>query len=184
MNLLASNQFMAVHGTFVGLPAQQLHVSDHSISHDEFAFHQKRSAEADLKELIWLCRDRYVYVLALIKPHALPPESLFDRSALDLANFHLAWSRLCAGYREIAFDQQIDLFEAQRGREIQKWVEFVDRKCFARFKRDPEWTRCVLETANLLEDRPIERELDLAHLIDDIIEDLKERNDCGQRENG
>lgn len=182
MNHLASNQFAAVSNIFANLPSHQLHVSDHTISCDEFAFHQKRTAEADLKELIWLCRDQYVYALTLIKPHASPPDSLYDRSALDLANFYLPWSRLCANYRQIAFDPQIGLFECQRDRELRKWNEFADRKCFARFTRDPEWTRCVLETANLLEDRPIERETDLDHLIDDINEDLKERNDYGQPE--
>jgi hypothetical protein len=48
-----------------------------SISTEDMAFHQKRCAESDIRELISQCRDRYCFAHELFKPHAILPDRLF-----------------------------------------------------------------------------------------------------------
>lgn len=153
----------------------QLHLSDATISLDEMIFHQKRSTESDLKELIWLCRERYCYATELIDPSANPPDSLFDRSALDLSEFYLPWAELCSHYRRLIFEPQIDLFEEQRCRELRKWGDFLEKECFARIMGRPDWTRCVLETAGLLPLRSADRDVYVEELFEAIIEKMEKR---------
>ena len=155
----------------------QRHVSDTSISIEDMAFHQKRCTEIDLRELISQCRDRYCFAFELIKPHAILPDRLFDRDMLDLGNFYLPWSAFCSAYRKFLFDPQMALFEDQCERELQRWRVFVEKECFARFTKDPEWVRAVLETANLIPLRRPDYELFVGDLFDDIIQDVKERNE-------
>lgn len=153
------------------------YVSETSISLAEFAFHQHRSAQCDIGELIAQCRDRYRFAHELIKPHANLPERLLDRSVVDTADFYLPWSELCSAYRTHLFDPQICLFEDQRKRELRRWQAFVEHECFARFARHPEWVRSVLETARLLPERGPTRTIPIADLIGDIVQDLQERSE-------
>ncbi|WP_394730604.1 hypothetical protein [Altererythrobacter sp. GH1-8] len=176
MNPLAQSQFKAPHGLPVYFRTTgQLHLSDATISLDEMVFRQKRSAESNLKELIWLCRERYWYALKLIHPRSYPPDSLFDREALDLGEFYLPWAELCALYRRLVFEPQIDLFEAQRERELRKWHRFLEKECFERVTKCPEWTRCVLETAGLLETHSPGREVHIVEMFDAITENVEDR---------
>jgi len=154
----------------------QRHVSHTSISTDDMAFHQKRSAEGDIKELILQCRDRYCFALELLKPHASYPERLFDRDMLDVGVFILPWSEICSAYRRFLFNPQMGLFENQRDCELRRWREFVEKECFARFTQHPEWIRTVLETANLIPERGANRDMFIGDLFDDIIQDVTERN--------
>lgn len=157
--------------------AGQRHVNDTSLSIEDMAFHQKRWAEADIRELIWQCRDRYCFAHELIKPHAVLPDRLFDRDILDLGLFYLPWSAFCSAYRRAVFDPQMCLLEDQRTREIRRWRVFVERECFARFTKDPDWVRAVLETANLIPEHGPNRDIFVGDLFDDIIQDVKERNE-------
>ncbi len=153
------------------------HVSDTSISVEDMAFHQKRCAESDIRELISQCRDRYCFAHELLKPHAILPDRLFDRDMLDLGLFYLPWSAFCSAYRKFLFDPQMCLLEDQRTREIRRWRVFVEAECFARFTKDPDWVRAVLETANLIPERGPNRDTFVGDLFDDIIQDVKERNE-------
>jgi hypothetical protein len=155
----------------------QRHVNDTSLSIEDMAFHQKRSAESDIRELISQCRDRYCFAHELLKPHAILPDRLFDREMLDLGLFYLPWSGFCTAYRKSLFDPQMCLLEDQREREIRRWQVFVERECFARFTKDPDWVRAVLETANLIPLRGPHRDTFVGDLFDDIIQDVKERNE-------
>jgi len=154
----------------------QRHVSDTSISTEDMAFHQKRCAESDIRELISQCRDRYCFAHELIKPHAQLPDRLFDRDMLNLGEFYLPWSEFCSAYRRALFSPQMSLFEDQRECELRRWREFVEKECFDRFTRHPEWIRTVLETANLIPERGPNRDLFIGDLFDDIIQDVTERN--------
>jgi hypothetical protein len=176
MNQLAQSQFTAQLGWTNYLQCgHQLHVSDGSISASEMAFYQKRSSESDLKELIWLCRERYCYAFELTNSRANAPDSLFDRSVLDLGEFYLPWSGLCSLYRRLVFDPQIDFFEEQRTREMRKWEGFLEKECFARVSALSDWTRCVLETAGLLEARSTERYVRIADVFGELIECMEAR---------
>ncbi len=176
MHQLAQSQFKAQSGLPVYFrPTGQLHVSDATMSLDEMVFHQKRSSESDLKELIWLCRQRYCYAVELINPRANPPDSLFDRSALDLGEFYLPWAGFCSHYRRLLFDPQIDLFEDQRAREHRKWGSFLEKECFARVTERPDWTRCVLETAGLLEAMSPGREVHIVDVFDELSQRMEVR---------
>lgn len=155
----------------------QRHVSDTAMSEADMAFHQKRGAEADIRELIAQCRDRYCFAHELIRPHAELPDRLFDRDMLDLGLFYLPWSELCSGWRRAFFDPQMCLLEDQRTRELQRWRSFVEGEVFARFLKHPDWVRCVLETANLIPLRRHDYELFVGDLFDDIIQDHIERSD-------
>lgn len=158
----------------------QRHVSDDTMSEADLAFHQKRGAETDIRELIWQCRDRYCFAHELIKPHAALPDRLFDRDMLDLGLFYLPWSELCSAWRRTFFDPQMCLLDDQRTREIRRWRTFVEESVFARFLKHPDWVRCVLETANLIPLRRDDYELFIGDLFDDIIQDVKERNEIDQ----
>lgn len=158
----------------------QRHVSDTSMSIEDMAFHQKRMSETDIWELILQCRDRYCFAHELIKPHAILPDRLFDREMLDLGNFILPWSEFCSAYRRAVFDPQMCLLEDQRTREIRRWRVFVEDECFARFTKDPDWVRAVLETANLIPLRGPHRDTFVGDLFEDIIQDVKERNEHDQ----
>lgn len=155
----------------------QRHVSDTSISTEDMAFHQKRCAESDIRELITQCRDRYCFAHELIKPHAVLPERLFDRAVLDLGNFYLPWSEFCSAYRRVLFDPQMCLLEDQRTRELRRWRLFVEAECFARFTKHPDRVRAVLETASLIPERGPNRDIFVGDLFGDIIQDIQERND-------
>lgn len=65
------------------------HLSETSMSIEDMAFYQKRTAENDIRELISRCRDRYCFAHKLIKPHAPLPDRLFDRELLDIGPFLL-----------------------------------------------------------------------------------------------
>lgn len=156
------------------------HVSDTSMSIEDMIFFQNRSAEADIRELIAQCRDRYCFAHELIKPHAALPERLFDREMLDVGPFLLPWSRFCSAYRKFLFDPQMCLLEDQRIRELHRWRLLVEDECFARFIKQPEWVRAVLETANLIPERGPDRSLFIGDLFDDIIQDVNERNENDQ----
>lgn len=158
----------------------QRHVSDTSISIEDMAFHQKRCAESDIRELISQCRDRYCFAHELIKPHAQLPDRLFDRDTLNLGEFYLPWSEFCSAYRRALFSPQMGLFEDQRECELRRWRVFVENECFARFTKDPDWVRAVLETANLIPERGPNRDIFVGDLFDDIIQDVKERNEHDQ----
>ena len=178
MHELAQSPFVAWPVT---LAAEQVggqrHVSDTSMSIEDMAFHQKRMSETDIWELILQCRDRYCFAHELIKPHAILPDRLFDRDMLDLGLFYLPWSEFCSAYRKFLFDPQMCLLEDQRTREIRRWRIFVEKECLARFTKDPDWIRAVLETANLIPERGPNREIFVGDLFDDIIQDVKERNE-------
>lgn len=177
----AHSQFSPWHAPIDGpSPRGQRHVSDTSISVKDMAFHQKRCAESDIRELISQCRDCYCFAHELLKPHAVLPDRLFDRDMLDLGNFYLPWSAFCSAYRESLFDPQMCLLEDQRTREIRRWQVFVEKECFARFTKDPDWVRCVLETANLIPLRRPDCELFVGGLFDDIIQDVTERTENDQ----
>lgn len=175
--LHAHSQFSPWH-TALDWPASgQRHVSDSTMSEADMAFHQKRSAESDIRSLIFYCRERFCFAHHLIKPHAMLPARLFDRELLDLGDFYLPWSVFCSTYRALLFDPQMCFFEDQRTREIRRWHLFVKRECFARFAWDASWVRTVLETANLIPQRGRNRGIFLGDLFDDIIQDVKERNE-------
>lgn len=177
MHELAQSPFVAWPITLaVEQTGGQRHVSDNSMSIDDMAFHQKRSAECDIRELIAQCRDRYCFAHELIKPHAILPERLFDRDVLDLGLFYLPWSALCSAYRKFLFDPQMCLLEDQRTRELHRWRLFVEKDCFARFTRHPDRIRAVLETASLIPERGPNRDIFVGDLFDDIIQDVNERN--------
>ena len=161
-------------------PTRQRHVNDTSMSVEDMAFYQKRGAEADIRELIWHCRDRYCFAHELIKPHASLPDRLFDRDMLDLGCFLLPWSAFCTAYRKSMFDPQMCLLEDQHDREIRRWRLFVEDECIARFIKHPEWVRAVLETANLIPERGQSRDIYIGNLFDDIIQDVNERNENEQ----
>ena len=155
----------------------QRHVSDGTMSEADMAFHQKRCAEWDIRELISQCRDRYCFAHELIRPHAELPDRLFDREMLDIGLFLLPWSALCTAWRRHFFDPQMCLLEDQRTRELRRWRVFVEDEVFARFTKHPDWVRGVLETANLIPLRRHDYELFIGDLFDDIIQDLIERSD-------
>lgn len=154
----------------------QRHVNDTSMSTEDMAFHQKRSAESDIRELISQCRDRYCFAHELLKPHAILPDRLFDSEMLDLSCFYLPWSAFCTAYRKFLFNPQMCLLDDQRERELRRWRVFVEDECFARFTRNPDWVRAVLETANLIPLRRSDYEFFIGDLFDDIIQDVQERN--------
>lgn len=145
-------------------------------------FHQNRCAKADIEALIVQCRGRYCSAHELIKPHANLPEGLFDRFIIDPAAFHLPWSKLCSAYRKHHFDPQICFFEDQRRRELRRWQDFVQRECFARFDRRPEWICAVLETAELIPQRGPTRTIPVADLFGDIIQNIEERSEHDQED--
>lgn len=153
------------------------HVSDTSMSIEDMALYQKRTAEGDIRELIAQRRDRYCFAHELIKPHAALPDRLFDRAMLDIGPFLLPWSELISAWRRQFFDPQMCLLEDQRIRELRRRRVFVEDEVFARFTRDPDWVRCVLETANLIPLRRSDYELSVGDLLGDIIQDVKERSD-------
>ncbi len=153
------------------------HVYETSMSIEEMAFYQKRSAESDIRNLILQCRERYWFAHMLIRPHAVLPKCLFDRDMPDLGDFLLPWSKFCSTYRAFLFDSQMCLFEDQRTREIRRWHAFVEKECLSRFSWDPSWVRTVLETANLIPGRTPNRGIALDDLLDDIIQDVRERNE-------
>ena len=155
-------------------------VSDTSMSIEDMAFYQKRTAESDIRELISQCRDRYCFAHELIKPHAALPDRLFDREVLDIGPFLLPWSEILSAWRRQFFNPQMCLLEDQRTRELHRWRVFVEDEVFARFTKDPDWVRCVLETANLIPLRRSDFEFFIGDLFDDIIQDVKERSDHGQ----
>lgn len=150
------------------------------MSIEDMAFHQKRMSETDIRELILQCRDRYCFAHELIKPHAILPDRLFDRDILDLGLFCLPWSEFCSAYRRALFDPQMCLLEDQRTRELKRWRVFVEDECFARFTKDPDWVRAVLETANLIPERGPNRDIFVGDLFADIILDIQERNEHDQ----
>lgn len=181
MHDFAHSLFNSGPALFVTPPTiSQRHVNDTSLSIEDMAFHQKRSAESDIRELISQCRTRYCFAHELLKPHAILPDRLFDRDMLDLGLFYLPWSAFCTAYRKFLFDPQMCLLEHQRTREIKRWRVFVEDECFARFTKNPDWIRAVLETANLIPERGQNRDLFVGDLFGDIIQDVKERNEHDQ----
>ena len=134
-------------------PGRQLHVSDRSISVKEFTRYQRRAAERDLADLVWRCRDRYLYAHDLLHPHAPLPGTLEDGANADLTELLYPWDALCVTYRRIVFDSQIDLFLDQQHREFERWHTFRRRRVIDPILACPEWTRTVLEVTHLL-DRP------------------------------
>jgi hypothetical protein len=148
---------------------------EHSICPSEFARHQNRSAERHLIELIWHCRDRFLFAHWLQDPRAEITGAVYGRSAIVLDAFYLGWSRICTAYRRLLFDAQIDIFSNQRDRELRRWRGFLEKTCFYRFTRDPEHARCVLETACMMPKPTERRSLTIDDLIDDFIENLEDR---------
>lgn len=153
----------------------QRHVSDTSISIQDMAFHQKRCGEAQIRELIYQCRERYCFAHKLLRPHALLPDRLFNRDILDVSEFALPWSAFCSAYRRLFFDAQMSLLEDQSTRELRRWGTFLEKECFSRFTREPDHVRAVLETANLIPSRAPTRKIFVGDLFDDIIQDIEER---------
>jgi hypothetical protein len=147
------------------------------MSVEDMAFHQKRCAENDIRELISQCRDRYCFAHELIRPHAELPDRLFERDMLDIGLFLLPWSALCSAWRRHFFDPQMCMLEDQRTRELHRWRVFVEDEVFARFTKHPDRVRCVLETANLIPLRRSGYEFSINDLFDDIIQDHIERSD-------
>ena len=132
-------------------PRRQLHVSDECFSEEEFGRHQRRTSERDLASLVWQCGDRYIYARNLLRPGA--DLGKFDRhsAAPELTRLYGPWDKICTIYRRHVFDPQIDFFEAQDDRELTRWNEFQRRFCFRPILSDPAYTRCILETAGLLQ---------------------------------
>lgn len=93
---------------------------EHSICPSEFAWHQNRSAERHLIELIWHCRDRFLFAHWLHDPHEPLAAVVQGRSAIVLDGFYLGWSRICTTYRRLLFDAQVDMFSNQRDREVRR----------------------------------------------------------------
>lgn len=130
------------------LEGRRLHVSDISISREEFARHQRRSAERDLDHIISRCWDRYRYARRLIDPGA---DGEIPSTPPDLSHLYLSWDKICVAYRRYLFDPQIDLFEEQQARELARWHAFKRRYCFAPVLESSVYTRCILEWTGLLE---------------------------------
>ena len=112
---------------FPPLPERRLHVSDTSINVKEFARYQRRSAERELVDLIWACRERYLYAHTLLHPNGHPPNSLEDGANADLTDLLYPWDLLCVIYRRRIFDGQLDIFAEQQGREFERWHTFKRR---------------------------------------------------------
>lgn len=157
-------------------PGRQLHVSDRSISVDEFARYQRRSAERDLADLVWACRDRYLYAHDLIQPAARVPERLEDGSQADVTELLYPWDKLCEQYRRLVFDAQIDLFAEQQQREFDRWQRFKRNGVKERVLACPDWTRTVLKTACLLDPLTSYDPDAIDILFDSLIDTLIRRN--------
>jgi hypothetical protein len=150
------------------------HFSEQSICPREFARHQNRSTERHLIELIWQCRDRFVFSHWLHNPHELLPEVVYGRPAIVLDGFYLGWSRICSAYRRLLFDAQMDMFSNQRDRELRRWRGFLEEQCFSRFSRDLAHACCVLETACIMPKPAEHRHLTVDALFDNLIHNMEE----------
>lgn len=128
----------------------QLHVSDRCISWMEFARHQRRASERDLADLVWKCRDRYLYAQRLLHPGGDHAELGRQSNVPDLTRLYGPWDKICVIYRRYVFDPQIDFFEVQQERELSRWFEFRRRCCFDPLLNNPTYTRCILEAVGLL----------------------------------
>ena len=139
---------------FYPLPGRRLHVSDTSINVEEFARYQRRSAERELVDLVWACRERYLYAHTLLHPNGHPPNSLEDGASADLAELLYPWDLLCVIYRRRMFDGQLDIFAEQQGREFERWHTFKRRFVVEPILRSAGWTRTVLDATGLLRPEP------------------------------
>lgn len=155
-------------------PSQRtrLHVSDLCMSSVEFARHQRRASERDLAELVWNCRDRYLYAQRLLHPGSgLPTRS----NAPDLSRLYRPWDKICVTYRCHIFDPQIDFFEPQRERELSRWYDFQRRYCFDPILDEPAYTRCVLEAVGLLETSTTTQLISLEAMFERLNTNILER---------
>lgn len=139
---------------FHPLPERRLHVSDTSINVAEFARYQRRSAERELIDLVWACRERYLYAHTLLHPNGHSPSSLEDGANADLAELLYPWDLLCVFYRRRTFDAQLDMFAEQQEREFERWHTFKRRFVVEPILRSAGWTRTVLEAAGMLAPEP------------------------------
>lgn len=155
MNLRIRNEFASRPWHLVHpLPGRRLHVSDTSINVDEFARYQRRSAERELVDLVWACRERYLYAHTLLHQNGHPRNSLEHCTKADLSELLYPWDLLCVVYRRQIFDAQIDMFAEQQGREFERWHSFKRRFVVEPILRSAGWTRAVLEATGIIAPEP------------------------------
>jgi len=154
---------------------RQLHVSDECLSREEFARHQRRSAERDLSDLVWQCWDQYRYAHHLIRPGTILPDWDRRRSVLDLTRLLKPWDDICVTYRRHAFDPQLALFEKQQTRELDRWHAFQQECCLVPVLQDPAFTRCTLENVGVLDRSKGVCLIDLDGMFGCIISNINER---------
>lgn len=82
----------------------QLHVSDRCISWKEFSRHQRRASERDLADLVWKCRDRYLYAQRLLHPGSDHAELAKQSNVPELTRLYGPWDKICVTYRRYVFD--------------------------------------------------------------------------------
>lgn len=151
MNCHAQSEFISRPWLqFHPLLERRLHVSDTSINVEEFARYQRRSAERELVDLVWACRERYLYAHTLLHPNGHPPNSLEDGASADLAELLYPWDLLCVIYRRRMFDGQLDIFAEQQGREFERWHSFKRRFVVEPILGSAGWTRAVLEATGII----------------------------------
>jgi hypothetical protein len=116
----------------------------------EFAFTQRREAEATLQTIVYECWRTYRRALTLTRPGKPLPDAFEARPDRDLGPLLLGWGRVCVWYREHMFDLQLDLFTCPHDSELIRWHRWVDRHCTTVILDQPLWVRTVLETLGYL----------------------------------
>lgn len=138
-----------------------------------FARFQRRTLDSDLMELARRCHERLLHAYRLLNPAASYPKKHRNYGPYDLDRVTYPWDRLCAAYRSLHFDAQIDFFDMHRLREHRRWRRFVEDTCMTPFTTRAEWTRSLLEGVGVLEPDPRSTSLPIEELFDAIIATVK-----------
>lgn len=136
-------------------------------SEASFACSQRRNIERDLRTLIDACRRQLVYSSELLHPSAPLPAYLHMTASLDRMIIH--WDRIGAFYRRHYFDPQLDFFDCHSLREDRRWKDFIDTHCTEPFTSRPEWTRSLLEGADIIPKIPQSTSIPIEELFEAIL---------------
>jgi hypothetical protein len=148
-------------------------LDEESYSEAAFARFQRRTLDNDLEELARRCHERLFHAFRLLNPAAPYPRNHPRYGPYALDRLICPWDRLCALYRSMHFDAQIDFFDEHFLREQRRWRRFVEDACMTPFTTRAEWTRSLLEGVGVLAPDPRSTSLPIEELFDAIIATLK-----------
>lgn len=148
-------------------------LDEESYSGAEFARFQRRTLESDLQDLARRCHERLLHAFRLLNPAAPFPKNHQRYGPYDVDRLVYLWDRLCALYRSLHFDAQIDFFDAHSLRELRRWRDFMEDTCMTPFTTRAEWTRSLLEGVRVLEADPRSTSPAIEDLFDAVIATLK-----------